>query len=233
MRFTCAKLYRAAMACLFTLLLAVTAVGEDAKQIAIAQFSSGDLNGWQPRAFKGKTRYQLDFDDNRQALHAVSLASASGLYRKVTIELRDTPCLNWSWKVDKLVGSNLNERSKGGDDYPARVYVVFSGGLQFWRTRAINYVWSNNQPVDSHWPNAYTANAQMVAVQSGAAKLDHWLGESRNVLEDYRRIFGDEPGKVVAVALMSDTDNSRLSASAWYGDIQFSTSQAGQCAAPS
>jgi hypothetical protein len=79
-----------------------------------------------------------------------------------------------------------DERTRAGDDYPARVYVVFSGGAAFWRTRAINYVWSNNQPIKSNWPNAYTKNAQMIAVQSGTEHLGQWVEERRDVLADYR-----------------------------------------------
>jgi hypothetical protein len=100
--------------------------------------------------------------------------------------------------------------------------VVFSGGLLFWRTKAINYVWSSNQPVGSQWDNAYTANAKMVAVASSSTRLGRWVEESRNVAEDYRHLFGTQPGPVDAVAIMTDTDNSGQQAQAWYGDIWFS-----------
>jgi hypothetical protein len=99
--------------------------------------------------------------------------------------------------------------------------VVFSGGLFFWRTRAINYVWSSNQPEGASWPNAFTGNARMIAVESGPQRLGQWVSEQRNVAEDYRRLFGGEPGSVDAVAIMTDTDNSGQQASAWYGDIWF------------
>ncbi|WP_461516864.1 DUF3047 domain-containing protein [Porticoccus sp.] len=199
--------------------------------IEVARFSAGELDGWQPKVFEGQTRYQLRSDGTTQALYAQSHASASGLFREVSIDLNQTPCLHWSWKVTQVIG-DLNERSKAGDDYPARLYVVFSGGLRFWRTLAINYVWSNNQPPGSSWPNAFTANSQMVAVRGGSDQLGQWQAEQRNVLADYRRLFGGDAGKVVAVALMSDADNSGLSASAWYGDIWFSSSHNGHCDKP-
>ena len=101
--------------------------------------------------------------------------------------------------------------------------MVCSGGLFFWRTRAINYVWSSNQSVGSSWPNAFTGRARMVAVESGAAKAGRWVDERRDVLADYRRLFGSDPGDVDAVAIMTDTDNTGLSATAWYGDIWFSS----------
>lgn len=115
-----------------------------------------------------------------------------------------------------------DERTRAGDDYPARVYVVFSGGVAFWRTRAINYVWSNKQPVDCNWLNAFTGNARMIAVQSGSGHVGEWLEEHRDVRADYRDLFVAEPGNVDAEAIMTDTDNIGTVASAWYGDIWFS-----------
>ena len=153
---------------------------------------------------------------------ADSNAAASGLVREISIDLSKTPILNWIWKVDSVL-AGADERARAGDDYPARVYVVFSGGVMFWRTRAINYVWSNKQPVGSNWPNAFTGNARMVAVESGNSRARQWVSERRDVRADYRHLFGEEPGRVDAVAIMTDTDNTGATATAWYGDIWFST----------
>lgn len=190
------------------------------ERVDIARFSQGDLSGWQTKVFTGETRYALESTDGRLALRADSSAAASGLYRKVSVELGKTPILNWSWKIDHVL-TDADERTRAGDDYPARVYVVFSGGLAFWRTRAINYVWSNQQPVGSNWPNAFTGNARMIAVESGADRAGAWVNEHRDVRADYRRLFGGEPGNVDAVAIMTDTDNTGAAATAWYGDIWF------------
>lgn len=203
-----------------TLLFPLTLVAT-ASIVPIGLFSRGDLNGWQEKQFAGETEYRLFRNNNHTSLRAQSHASASGRYKEVHVDLKTTPILNWSWKVDNVL-DGVNEQSKPGDDYPARIYVVFSGGLFFWRTRAINYVWSNNQPIGTTWPNAFTGNATMIAVESGAEKLGQWVTEQRNVAEDYRRLFGRDPGPVDAVALMTDTDNSGQRASAWYGDIWFS-----------
>ena len=153
-------------------------------------------------------------------LRAASEGAASGLYRERQVDLTETPILEWSWRVENTLGA-LDERRKDGDDYPPRVYVVFSGGLFFWRTRAINYVWSNHQPVGSTWENAYTGNARMVAVESGPERTGRWLEERRNVRADYRRLFGESVERADAVALMTDTDNSGGRAIAFYGDIRF------------
>lgn len=189
--------------------------------VPIARFSQGDLSGWQSKVFDGETSYSFERKKDRIVLHADSNAAASGLYREISIDLNKTPILKWTWKINNILSGN-DERTKAGDDYPARVYVVFSGGMLFWRTRAINYVWSNKQPVNSTWFSAYTDNAGMIAVESGPEHAGRWINESRNVLEDYRRLFGEEPGNVDAVAIMTDTDNTGNTAKAWYGDIWFS-----------
>lgn len=194
-----------------------------AERLDVGLFSRGSLDAWETESFVGHTRYRLEADPaHGSVLRANSQASASGLFRRISPDLARTPWLHWSWKVDSLLG-NADERSKDGDDYPARIYVVFSGGLLFWNTRAINYVWSGNQAVGTEWPNAYTANARMIAVQSGAEHLGQWQKEVRDVRADYRRLFAEEPGRVSAVALMTDTDNTGRSVQAWYGDIWFSS----------
>jgi len=193
----------------------------DEERIDIARFSLGDMSSWQTKIFTGETHYALASTDGRTALHANSTTAASGLFRKVSIDLNKTPILHWSWKVDNVL-MGADERTRAGDDYSARVYVVFSGGAAFWRTRAINYVWSNKQPINSNWRNAFTGNAQMIVVRSGSKQVGQWVEDHRDVLADYRSVFGKQPDKVDAVAIMTDTDNTGITASAWYGDIWFS-----------
>lgn len=203
---------------LFCLPLVTWAASE---RVKIANFEQGDLGGWTAKIFSGETRYSLERTGEKTALRADSSATASGLYREIKVDLGRTPVLNWSWKVDHVL-MGADERTRAGDDYPVRVYVVFSGGLYFWRTRAINYVWSNQQPADSSWPNAFTGNARMIAVESGASRAGKWINERRDVRADYRRLFGEEPSHADAVAIMTDTDNTGTAATAWYGDIWFS-----------
>ena len=193
-----------------------------AERVVVGNFSTGDLNGWEPKFFKGETHYTLTDNRGNKVLKAESNNSASGMVRTIKIDLKQTPVLHWSWKTDGVFEA-VDERTKKGDDYPARVYVVFSGGLFFWKTRAINYVWSSNQRVGSQWANAYTANARMVAVESGSTKIGKWINERRNVLADFRHLFHEEPDSVDAIAIMTDTDNSGKTSTSWYGDIWFSS----------
>jgi hypothetical protein len=211
------------LASLLTLALTTNALAEE---VVVGRFSRGDLGGWQEKSFVGHTQYQIvatpPNSPQGQALQAQSQGTASGLFKEITIDLKKTPWLNWSWRIDSTFSGN-DERSKGGDDYPARVYVVVSGGLLFWKTRAINYVWSSNQALDSGWDNAYTSNAKMVALRSGTAQSGRWLTQKRNVREDLKRLFGEELGEIHAVAVMTDSDNTGKSAAALYGDIFFSS----------
>lgn len=194
-----------------------------AETVMVGSFSGGSLGGWEVKKYEGEVDYSIVETDGRKVLRAKSSAAASGWVRKMKIDLKKTPYLNWSWRVDNVM-QGLDERTKKGDDYPARIYLVFDGGWQKWKTRSVNYVWSNSQPVGTEWPSAYTKNNMKVAVQSGEKKLGVWVEEKRNVVEDFRRLFKkDPPAKADAVAIMSDTDNSGQSVTAYYGDIWFSS----------
>ena len=202
---------------LFLLLLPSIAAAET---VTVADFSNSGLSQWQHKSFEGTTRYEAVTVDGQQVIRADSNAAASGLYREIDIDLSATPWLQWRWKVDDVL-EGVDETTKSGDDYPARVYVVFSGGLAFWRTRTVVYVWSSNQPAGSTWHNAFTDNARVIAVQSGRDEAGKWIRESRNVREDYRMLFGEDVTSADAVAIMTDTDNSGQQATAWYGNIRF------------
>lgn len=202
---------------LVAVLLAEVAHGEG---IEVGRFAEGDRGGWKVRRFAGETIYALGTADGRRGLRAASSGTASGLYREIEVDLTRYPYIEWSWRVSTVL-EGLDERTRDGDDYPARVYVIVSGGLAFWRTRSLVYVWSSNQPIGSTWDNAFTPNAKMIAVRSGAADVGRWVRERRNLHADFRQAFGEDIGTIDAVAIMTDTDNSGQAAVAWYGDIRF------------
>ncbi len=196
------------------LLLAPPVFCED---LLLGNFSAGDLSGWTPKVFKGETSYTLVADGERRFLKAESNGAASGLFKKVQLDPLEFPVLRWSWKIEGTI-PNGNERTKEGDDYAARVYVVFPSIL-FFQTKAINYIWANRLPKGESLPNAFTSNAMMVAVESGNGMAGMWVMEERNVYEDYRTLFGEDPPEIGVVALMTDTDNTGGAAVAYYGDI--------------
>lgn len=188
----------------------------------VGDFSQQGLQGWEEKVFENHTRYESVEDGGMQVIQALSHNSASGLFREIEIDLQKTPFMNWSWKV-KDVLSNTGERSKQGDDYAARIYVIFSGDIFFWQTRALNYVWSSHQQIGDHWPNAFSSSAHMIAIENADSKLGQWVHEKRNVRADYKRIFGTDKIKADAVAIMTDTDNTQQKAIAYYGNIYFTS----------
>jgi hypothetical protein len=191
------------------------------KALAIGSFSKGSLSGWKAKEFKGETKYELFTVDNVQALKADSNAAASGLFYEQKIDLEKTPVMNWRWRVEKPL-PKLDEQTKSGDDFAARVYVVKSGGLVFWNTKAINYVWSSNSSKHKPWPNPFAGDhAIMVAVRSAEDKAGTWYTEKRNVRQDFKQLTGEDIKSVDAVAIMTDTDNAKGKATAYYGDIYF------------
>lgn len=205
-------------ASILIMLLAGVARGDTL--VEVGRFATGDRSGWQIQRFEGETEYTFETVDGRQGLRATSEGTASGLYRELAVDLAQTPYLAWSWRVGGVL-QEVDERTRGGDDYPARVYVVVSGGLAFWRTRSLVYVWSSNQPIGSTWNNAFTDNARVIALRSGAVDANRWVHEKRNLIADFRQVFGDDVQEIDAVAIMTDTDNSGQSATAWYGNITF------------
>ena len=197
---------------------------------------------WQPISFSKidtKTEYDLVRDSTGTVVRARSDGGAAGLGTETRIDLTEYPILEWRWKVDSVVQDG-NARTKEGDDYPARLYVTFDYeelgfgdkvklvalralGYDEIPTRALNYIWANRVERGAVLENAYTDWVMMVAVQSGAARTGEWVTERRNVLDDYRAAFGGDPPPVNGVAIMTDTDNTNGTATAYYGDILFRT----------
>ena len=216
-----ATLIRGGIFCLSAMFIC-SVLAETGDSINVGKFSSGELEGWNAKIFNGKTNYVFVQLDDTNVLKADSRASASGIVKEITVDIRKYPYLTWRWRVSNRL-DQMNEKKKSGDDYAARIYIIVSGGLFFWNTKAINYVWSSNLPKGESWPNAYAGNkAQMYAVRSSNDQLDTWYEEKRNVYEDFRALFGSEIRYIHAVALMTDTDNSEGKVVSYYGDITFS-----------
>ncbi len=185
----------------------------------IADFSRGLGPEWREKSFVGNTLYEVvRLADGRAVLQATSRASASGLVLERKLDLKRYPILAWSWKIDHVLAKG-DARTKAGDDYAARIYIVFPGTF-FWQTKVVNYIWANRLPKGEMIKNPYTGNVVMIAVESGDERAGEWLTERRHVLDDFRRAFGREPRAAKAIAIMTDTDNTKESATAWYGAIR-------------
>lgn len=204
---------------LFTL-LPTFGIAETVKHIG--QFSNGDLSNWNEKVFSQHTRYTLTDVGETKVLKAVSDNAASGLFYTTTIDLHKYPYLNWRWKTESRF-TPIDETQKAGDDYVLRVYIVIDGGVFFWNTKAINYVWSSQMEKENSWPNAFAGrNAQMIALRNHRDAQNTWYTEKRNIFLDLKRLFGEEIRYIHGVALMTDTDNTHGRAVSYYGDIFFS-----------
>jgi len=199
--------------CLF--ITAGTCMGE--RKILLDDYKQGLSPKWKKESFQGETQYTVVTDRGQPCIRAHSVNSASGLLYEIRYEVKDYPLLEWSWKIKDILDKG-DATVKEGDDYAARVYVVFPSWA-FWRTRAVNYIWANKLPQGKAVPNPFTSNAVMIAVQSGRRNAGTWIRERRNVYEDFFRFFGKKPPEAGAIAIMTDSDNTHSQATAWYGPI--------------
>jgi hypothetical protein len=193
-------------------------VSADADRISFGSFAKSGLEGWETKTFKGETDYRIVEDDGQKVLQAKSQAAASGLVFETEYEPTVYPVLSWRWKIDHILTKG-DSRTRSGDDYAARIYVVFPHWF-FPMTRTINYIWANRLPKGSSQLSPFTSNAMMIAVESGDEKAGQWISVRRNIIEDYRRAFGEDPPNVGVIAIMTDTDQTGESAIAWYSDIE-------------
>lgn len=185
------------------------------------RFTPNQIMTWPTRSFSGETRYEIVEKSGQRVLQAQASGQASARYLERDIDLNATPYLHWCWQVSATY-PGLDETTKAGDDYPARVYVARKTGLLPWQVESVNYVWASQQPKGARWPNAFTDRAQLLALQSGAQAVGQWQAEVRDVRADYQALFGSTPNQIHGIALMSDGDNAGGNASAWFTHLGFS-----------
>ncbi len=198
--------------------------------------------GWMPQPLsklKRDTRYTLLQEEGRTVLRATADRSASLYAAPVKKASGLPPFLSWRWKTDTLV-PGADNRDKKREDAPLRVIVAFDGDkstlpeteqARFRRAKklfgrdlpyaVLMYIWSEQVPAESVIPSAHTSQVKMLVVASGTEGLGTWRSVRRRVADDYRRAFGAGPGRVLAVAVMTDTDNTGTKATGWYADIRF------------
>lgn len=202
---------------------------------------SGLPVGWEPLILlrtKKETQYRLTMEEGRTVLHARAQAASSGLMHAVSIDTTKQPWLNWQWKVASLIQSADNAKS-ATEDSPARIVLAFDGDkdslpfsdqILFETARVMTgrelpyatlmYIWENKAPVDTVIPNTRSKRFQKLVVASGASGVGKWHAVTRNIAEDYEKAFGEKPGKLIGVGVLTDTDNTGETAEAWYGDIR-------------
>jgi hypothetical protein len=236
-----------ALGTLAVLVMPVHVMAESSAVIEVGKFStetegSTVPTGWKPLTFKKverHTQYKLVKDGDRVAVKATSDAASAGLTREIRINPREYPIVQWSWKITNVFKKG-DVSKKEGDDYPARLagpceYDAGRVGVfkkaqyeavrllygQYPPLGAINYIWESKAPKGTVVPNPYTDQVWMIVVESGNGRLNEWVTEERNLYEDYKKAFGEDPPMISGVAVMTDTDNTQESATAYYGDIIF------------
>jgi hypothetical protein len=204
-------------------LLTVTTSAQPGERVDVGLFSQNDVSGWEIRNFAGATDYSLTRVDGKQVVVASSHQSASAYYKKIDVDLDKTPILNWSWRKENTIDPG-DELDKNGDDYVARIYVVKTNGMILSTTIALNYVWSYQHHKNDTWGNPFAQeNSKMLAQRDASDPEATWFSERRNVVLDFNRLHGRDTQQIDGVAIMTDSDNSGLSAIALYGDIFFSS----------
>lgn len=215
--------------------------------LAVAAFSTARPGsalpaGWTPLAasnIKTLTRYTLVDDGGVTVLRAESQAGASGLSRPLRVHPAEFPWLRWRWKIDNLIaGADL--RTRKGDDFPARLYVMFDyplDRLPFLERNKLRlaralfdphlpaatlcYVWDGKAKAETLAPSAYTDRVKLIVVESGATRVKRWVNVERNVAADFRAAFGADAPAIIAIAVATDTDNTGAFATTYFGDIVF------------
>lgn len=233
--------------CLMALAMIAHPAAAEQAALAVGNFSKADPEKalpeeWEQYTFDdvpAHTTYRVVKRGEGAVIRAHSEESASGLIRRIGIDPKEYPIVRWRWKAENIIRKG-NVHKKKGDDYPARIYITFEydpdkvgffGKAKYKAIKmvhgeypplaAVSYHWASNAPVGTMVPNPFTEKVMMFVVESGRKNLGEWVTEERNVYEDYKLAFGQEPPMISGVVLMTDTDNTGETATAYYGDIRF------------
>ena len=196
-----------------------------ANEFQVFDFTEAELNQLQVRKVRGaenKTLYSLGTNKNGNFLKSVADNAASGLGKEIKIDLNKTPFINITWKVEKDL-SGINENTKKGHDYAARVFVIKKTGATLLSNRAINYVFSSNKDVGLNWPSPYTKKSIDNVLSSTKKNINEWVTVKANVKNDFKKFHELDVNELDGVAIMSDTDNSKMKSIAYFQNIYFSS----------
>ena len=196
-----------------------------AEKVIIFEFTKKEFSELKIRKVRGaeaKTIYSLGQNENGKYLRAESNNSASGLGKEIKIDLDKTPFLNITWKVEKDL-SGILENTKKGHDYAARVFVVKKTGATPLSNRAMNYVFSSNKDINTYHPSPFTKKSIDYTLSTTKENLNEWVTVKVNVKQHFKKFHNLDLNEINGIAIMSDTDNSKLSSLAYYQNIFFSS----------
>ena len=195
-----------------------------AESLKVFEFSKTELSQLKVRKVRGadnKTVYSIGSNENGNYLKAVAENAGSGLGKEIKIDLNKTPFINITWKIEQDL-SGINEKTKKGHDFAARVFAVKKTGATPLSNRAINYVFSSNAEVGENWPSPYTKKSIDNVLSTTKENLNKWVTVKANVKEDFKKFHDLNVDELDGLAIMSDTDNSKLTSVAFYQNIYFS-----------
>ena len=208
---------------ILVILIIISSQSVFAKDILkVFEFDKREFENLEVRKIKKKTIYTLGSNDEGNFLKAEAQGVASGLGKQIIINLNKTPYINITWKVEKDL-SGIEENTKKGHDYAARVFVIKKTGTTALSNRAINYVFSSNRNIGENWPSPFTKKSIDYVLSTTKKNKNEWVTVKANVKEDFKVLHGLDANELNGVALMTDTDNSKLKAISYYQNIYFSS----------
>ena len=192
------------------------------EEVKVFTFTKEEFENLKVRKIKKYTKYSLGSNENGNFLRAEAEGQASGLGKEISINLNKTPFLNITWKIEKNL-SGIDERSKKGHDYAARVFVIKKTVSTALSNRAINYVFSSNEQIGQHWRSPFTKRSIDYVLSTINENNNEWVTVKTNVKNDFKKLHDLDVEELNGVAIMSDTDNSKRKSIAYYQNIYFSS----------
>jgi len=193
-----------------------------AEKIRVFEFTQEEKKNLKVRKVKKETTYTIGSNEKGNFLKAEAEGVGSGLGKEIEINLNKTPFINITWKIEKNL-TGIDERSKKGHDYAARVFVIKKTGATALSNKAINYVFSSNEEVGQYWRSPYTKKSIDYVLATTLLNDNEWVTVKANVKEDFKKLHNLDVEKLNGVAIMTDTDNSELKAISYYQNIYFSS----------
>ena len=193
-------------------------------EVKVFDFTEEELAGLEVRKVRGadnETVYTVGSNENGNFLKEVADNAASGLGKEIKIDLNRTPFINITWKIEQDL-PGIKENTKKGHDFAARVFAVKKTGATPLSNRAINYVFSSNNNVGMNWPSPYTKKSIDNVLATTKDNLNEWVTVKANVKEDFKKFHDLDVNELDGLALMVDTDNSKMKAVTYYQNIFFS-----------
>ena len=205
-----------------TLLFFLLSIPAIAEVVKVFEFTDKEFKELKVRKVKGETNWTLGSNEKGNFIRAEAEGTGSGLGKELIIDLNKTPFINITWKVEQNL-SGIVENSKKGHDYAARVFVVKKTGSTALSNRAINYVFSSNNTVGKNWSSPYTKKSIDFVLATTLNNDNKWVSVKANVKEDFKKLHNLDVNELNGVAIMTDTDNSKKKAIAYYQNIYFSS----------